>query len=198
MSIHYVPLRKICFSNLFDGALERFGIREYVNEHTTESSRCLTDGNYGHCAYRDKDGYVGDIAGYGMNVPGKILSAIAEAFDTDIVSEYEPQYWGCETQEEWDKVQEKMAEEDDDRFYEDLGRYLQGDENVFDPSTLGMAWAKKAKTLIAENPELGLPERKAELLQAAKAGHGITVTLDERDIARVKMLMTHEDDLPRM
>ena len=31
-----------------------------------------------------------------------ILGAIAEAFSTDIFSEYEPQYWGYDTQEEWE------------------------------------------------------------------------------------------------
>jgi hypothetical protein len=41
---------------------------------------------------------------YGGNDPGKILKALANVFDTDIASEYEPQYWGFDTQEEWERA----------------------------------------------------------------------------------------------
>jgi hypothetical protein len=35
--------------------------------------------------------------------PIKILSAIAEVFASEIFDEYQPEYWGFETQEEWDE-----------------------------------------------------------------------------------------------
>ncbi len=41
----YLPLKPIRFTDLFDGKLEPFGVREHINEHTTASQRCLTDGN---------------------------------------------------------------------------------------------------------------------------------------------------------
>jgi hypothetical protein len=39
----------------------------------------------------------------------KIFHAIAEAFDTDIVSEHEPEFWGFDTQEEWDRWNDQMS-----------------------------------------------------------------------------------------
>ena len=38
------------------------------------------------------------------NNPVFILSAVCQAFDTHIFSEYEPKFWGFDTQEEWDEA----------------------------------------------------------------------------------------------
>ena len=35
--------------------------------------------------------------------PRHIIKAIEQAFDTEIFSEHEPQFWGFATQEEWDE-----------------------------------------------------------------------------------------------
>jgi hypothetical protein len=47
-----------------------------------------------------------------MATPGYILTAISDGFDVDIVSEYEPQFWGFDTQEEWDARMEEMSRKD--------------------------------------------------------------------------------------
>jgi hypothetical protein len=49
-------------------------------------------------------------------IAAKILQAICEAFDADIFSEYEPQFWGFDTQEEWDAWQRAIAKEHEDEF----------------------------------------------------------------------------------
>ena len=108
MSTDYRLLRKVPACDLFDGRLEEFGVREHVKpEATTEKSRLLTDGRNYLWVYIDDDGFVDCLTRYAPNgAPGKILNALANVFDTDIVSEYEPQFWGFDTQEEWDAWQE--------------------------------------------------------------------------------------------
>ena len=44
MSTYYAPFNKIHARDLFDGRLEKFGVREQPTADTTEASKCLTDG----------------------------------------------------------------------------------------------------------------------------------------------------------
>jgi len=44
MSTDYAPFNKIRPRDLFDGRLEKFGVREQLTDDTTETSKCLTDG----------------------------------------------------------------------------------------------------------------------------------------------------------
>jgi hypothetical protein len=196
----YRPLRPIRFADLFDGTLEPFGVRGHHNDECTNQRRCLTDGNNYLWACADDAGFVISLTRYALNgAPGKILSAIAEAFDVDIVSEYEPQYFGFETQEEWDAAEAKQAEEDDARFYEEVMKYVRGEAHDLEPGTNGIAWAQQAKLLIAQDPSWGLPDRKAELLEAARRPDPrFVVKLSEADMATIRMRATHEDDLPKV
>ena len=102
MSTDYRTAKKISAQELFDGRLEASGVREHVEpDHTTSDWRCLTDGNNCMWVYVDDAGLVGSLTRYASGgAPGKILNAIAEEFDTDVMSEYEPQFWGFDTQEE--------------------------------------------------------------------------------------------------
>ena len=98
MSTDYRTLKKIRFADLFDGRLDRYGVREYKNESSNERFRCLTDGfNYMWVRADEK----GDLEG--------ILGVIMGVFATDVVSEYEPQRLGYATTQ------------DEDRIYDDLG-----------------------------------------------------------------------------
>src|SRR5215813_12859112 len=120
MSIDYRPLADIAAADLFDGRLEGFGVREHSTENTTDECRMLTDGRNYLWVYTN-DGSVQSFSHYLPNgAPGKILNAVSEAFDVDIVSEHEPQYWGFDTHEEWDTFLDKMAEEAADEFYADI------------------------------------------------------------------------------
>jgi hypothetical protein len=107
MSTDFRLLKRILASDLLDGRLEAFGVRERVAlDHesvlarTPETYRCLTDGhNYVWFGVND-DGCVGWITRYGDNDPNQILDAVARANGAEIVSEHEPQFWGLETEEE--------------------------------------------------------------------------------------------------
>ena len=149
MSTDYRLLRKVPACDLFDGRLEEFGVREHVKpEAKTEKSRLLTDGRNYLWVYIDDDGFVGCLSRYGGNAPGKILNAVADVFDTDLVSEYEPQFWGFDTQEEWDACMEKMSQKAEEEFHIEIFKYLRGEPNDIRPGTIGMCKAEIAKTLV--------------------------------------------------
>jgi len=155
MSTDFVTSQKIRSLDLFDGHLEKFGVREHFNEHTNpDSLRILTDGrNYLHVSI-DDNGFVINLARFSLNAPGRILKAIAEAFDTEIFSEYEPQFWGFDTDEEWEQAMKKLAEEYEARFYEDVMKYVHGEKHEIRAGTNGETKAKIAKKLVAEKLEL--------------------------------------------
>jgi hypothetical protein len=203
MSTDHRTLKKVSAQKLFDGRLEEYGVREHINPDTTTNDwRCLTDGNnYVWVSIRD-DGFVGPITRFRPGgAPGKILNAIAEAFDTDIVSEYEPQYWGFDTQEEWDEWNEQMSRETEEIFHDELSKYLRGEPNDIRHGTIGMIKAEIAKKLADKEPALLLLTNKDELRKEIDTiydrEHTVIVTLSPADIAAAEMLVTHEDDLPR-
>lgn len=86
---------------------------------------------------------------------------------------------------EMDAIEAKLSEDYDARFYEDVMRYVSGEPHDLTPGTNGMQWAERAKELIAANPDLALPDRKAELLKAAKG-----------EWPSCERMITNEDDLP--
>jgi hypothetical protein len=201
MSTDYQPKAEILIEELMDSCLERFGVHEvFVQGKTSTDYRCLTDGHnnylwvYGNqvveCLTRFLPG------GY----PGNILGAIAEAFDTEIFSEYQPQYWGYETEEEWDAAMREMHEESQAEFYIEIMKHVRGEPHNIDPKTNGMTMANIAKDLIATNPNLASPGCEEELMENVDriwtADHCTTITLDEKDIAIVRLAMTDVEGLP--
>jgi hypothetical protein len=50
----------------------------------------------------DEFGFIEGFTRYASNKAVPMLSKISEALNIPIVSEYEPEYWGFDTQEEWD------------------------------------------------------------------------------------------------
>jgi hypothetical protein len=201
MSTHFILSRKVSADELFGGRLERFGVREHVASATTEQSRCLTDGRNCLWVCLTEDGFVGSISRYGANAPGKIIGAISNAFETYVFSEYEPQYWGFETEEEWHAAMKAMADEDRDRFYANICAYIQGEPNDIRIGTIGEIEAKIGKALVEQDSALLRPENKDRLMAEIEIiynrDHAVTVTLTPEDMALAKMLATHEDDLPK-
>ena len=104
MSTDFRPERNIFARDLFDGRLAKFGIHEWDTPHE-HRTRSLTDGRDNYlCVLVDDDGSVGEFTTHNYcNDPYAILAAVAKAFETEIFSEHEPQYWGCETNEELDR-----------------------------------------------------------------------------------------------
>jgi hypothetical protein len=201
MSTYFILSRKVSANDLFGARLATFGTREHMSSDTSERSRCLTDGRNYLWVYLTEDGFVDFHSRYGANAPGKILCAISEAFETDVFSEHEPQYWGFDTKEEWEAAWKKLADQDSDRFYADLCAYIRGEPNNIKPGTIGEIKAKTAKTLVESQAALLQPENKDRLLAEMDAiydrDHAVIITLGPEDMALGKMLATHEDDLPQ-
>ena len=207
MSINFITMKTIAFSELFDGRLEKFVISGVITDPTTSDVRCLTDGRNYLWAYEGDNGTLAGVRRWGHNAPGKILSAISEAFDTDIVSEYEPQYWGFDTQEELDLAMEAPAE----------SAYVYSNIHI-SPGSFALMAAEIAKDIVAEKPEFAFLDNRSKLHRAIEevfqrkydvvielaleqvyqAEHGVVIKLDERDIAAARMAVTHEDDLPQV
>jgi hypothetical protein len=181
MSTDYRLLKKVRACDLFDGCLEEFGVREHVKpDETTKKKRCLTDGRNYLWVHIDDGGLVASLSRYAPNGdPVKILNAIALEFDADVVSEYEPQYWGFDTQEEWDAAQEGMSREHEENFLNELLKYLRGEPNEIKPGTIGMTQAEIAQKLVQKDPTLLSPIHKDRLCKV------------------VRMIASDKDDLPR-
>src|SRR5262245_9316500 len=118
--------------------------------------------------------------------PGYILTAISDEFDVGIVSEYEPQYWGFDTQEEWEAFEERRAKEIDEKFYIELSKYLRGEPNDIKPGTVGMGEAEIAKTLVEKDPSLLLPINKDKLLDESRS---IYYREQDQRLARMSITM---------
>jgi hypothetical protein len=165
MSTAFRLIKTVAARDLFDGRLENFGVHEDESQHgSTETSRCLRDGRNFVWVYISADGLVTTLNRFGVHAPGKILEAVADAFDTSIVSEYQPQFWGFDTEEEWDAWAQKEEETAEESFHVELLKYLRGEPNDIGPESIGMLMAKIAKTLVEEDPSLLLPTNKNKFL----------------------------------
>ena len=164
MSVDFRPLVDLRVPDLFDGRLERFSVHELRKENASSisTSRFLTDGLNSLCVSGRVDGSLQCLTRYGLNDPNYILSCIAEAFATDIVREDQPQYWGFDSQEAWDASEQGTRQEDEDRYYAELLKFLAGESCNIRPG-YDMTMAKIAKQLVDQNPELALPANRTRL-----------------------------------
>jgi hypothetical protein len=169
MSTNYMLAIAVTAHDLLGVRLNKFGIREHLAAKTDEGSRCLTDGRNYLWVYLTEDGLVGSLTRYAGNASGKILDAIAEEFDTAIFSEYEPEFWGFDTQEEWDAAMDEMADPQLNEFYADVCAYVRGEPNEIGSGSIGEIQAKIAKTLIEKDPSLLEPQNKDKLLREMDA-----------------------------
>ena len=202
MSTDYRLTKHILACDLLDRRLEQFGVREYFSDNTTERARLLTDGRNYLWVYINDDGFVEHFTRYMPNgAPSRILSAIAEAFDAEIVSEYEPQFWGFDTQEEWDAWELMIDKQYQEKFYNDVLKYLQGEPHGIPPGTNGMLKAKIAKKLVESDATFLEPANKekfqAQIESIFQRDHMLSQKSSPQALAAAKLGTTHEDDLPR-
>jgi hypothetical protein len=107
MSTDYKVEKNISMDHLFGDCLEVYGIKEAILEgKSSPECRYLTDGENGLVVLGDEN--VGIIKRCGTNIPNRILLAISDAFNTQIYSEFEPQFWGYESELEWDRAEQQM------------------------------------------------------------------------------------------
>jgi len=164
MSTGYRPLRNVRAAQLFDGRLKECGVFEHFKpEFTTATRRCLTDGTNYVWANVGEDGFLDSFNRYAGNRAIVILRAVAEEFDMSIVSEYEPQYWGFDTVEEWRAAQAESHREyrkTQRKFEKELLKYVRGEPHNIKPGTNEESEAKIAKKLAEEDPTFLYPENR--------------------------------------
>jgi hypothetical protein len=199
MSTYYRPLPDIQFAQLFDGRLEKYGIKEKIAADPTEETRYLVgcdgflkvhrEGN-GTCAFMQR----------GL-LPWSILDALAEEFEIELVSEYDHRYWGFATEQEWDDWNIQLSKKHEDEFYNDLLHYVRGEPNSLTAGSIGMTQAEIAKTLVKNDPSLMAPEQRNALLEAVSAiydrDHAEIVTLTEQELAAAELMAARTHDLPK-
>src|SRR4051812_16509239 len=167
MSTDYRPLGQLFISDLLDGRLEVYGIKEHSN---AEESCCLFDSaSYVHV--HETDGKVESFSRYAGNNADYILSSVSEAYGLRIVSEYEPEYWGFDTQAEWDAAWAAMAKKDEEKHYLNLIRYVRGEPTDIIPGTVGHLQAEIAKELVSAEPNLSDADMRDALLARVKEGY---------------------------
>ena len=121
MSMQYGLRKSIKADELFDGRLEAFGVREEVRWEETagryppymevKEVRYLSDGSASMKVIVWENGYASlNVRNFWCAPEKEIFHAVAEAFDADIVTEHQPEYWGFATQEEWDAWRDKGDE----------------------------------------------------------------------------------------
>ena len=172
MSINFRPLTPIRMADLFDGRLERLGVRQHHPERTlAPNEKCLTDGLKNYLfVHSNEKGLVSSFTSWMPNGdPKYILQAICGEFDVDIVSEHEPQYWGFKTQEEWDAAWAKMAERDEQDFFNEVVKFVRGESHNIRSGTVGMDMAEIARKLIADNPDLLDESKRTDLMKVVNA-----------------------------
>jgi hypothetical protein len=171
MSTEYILSKNLKAQDLFDGRLDAFGIRE----HQEDNRRCLTDGHNFLWAYMNCEGSVSCLSAYGPDGPGKIFAAIGDAFDTHIISEHEPQYWGFDTQEEWDAAKKRASDQARNELYAYVCAYVRGEPNEIagrrpvEPGAIPKIKAQIAKGFVETDAALLHPENKDKLLAGIEA-----------------------------
>ena len=163
MSTYFGLCKSIKADELFDGRLEAFGVREEVRPEGTadryppyikvKEVRYLTDGQNSMEVVIYENGVACiNVRNFWCAPEREILHAIAEAFETDIVSEHQPEYWGFDTQEEWDADEKRIHEEHERQFHAKLLKHLRGEPTDIQPGTIGMMKAEIAKNLVEKDP----------------------------------------------
>lgn len=200
MSTYYAPIPDISFDQLFDGRLEKYGIKEEIAANPTEGTRYLVGCDGFLQVHRHENGTC-TFTRRGC-VPWSIFDALTEEFEVELVSEHDHRYWGFATKEEWDNWNEQEYRVAEDEFYNNLVKYVRDEPNdLGGPETIGMIKAKIAKILVEADPDLLTPEKRDALLEAVRAvyhrDHALTITLTEQDLAAAYMTAARTDDLPK-
>jgi hypothetical protein len=110
MSTHFRPLSSVHIADLLNG---RLNVREHdtFDRQNDTFRKCLTDGENFLWVSFDSEGFVTSFTRYAPNgSPREMLRMIEEAFGLVIASEYEPQYWGFNTELEWDAAWEAQQQ----------------------------------------------------------------------------------------
>ena len=134
MSSTFAPIPGIAFEQIFDGRLEKYGVREDMDTSTTESRRFLAGRDGFLEVHRDGNGKSIFIR-RGL-VPWSIFDALAEEFEVQFVGESDYRFWGFASEEEMDAFWDRKDKEAEDKFYNELLKYLRGEPNCIESASV--------------------------------------------------------------
>ena len=137
MSVDMKLSTKVSGRDMFGKRLKKYGIREAQTPDNEERRRVLTDGRHRLCVFLSEEGVVEELKVYGTYQPVEILEAICETFGTEIYTEHDPQYYGCDTQEEWEAAMPDLA-----------GQMRMAEPNETEPSRLAQILKKNAEAVL--------------------------------------------------
>jgi len=158
-------------------------VLEHHSEEATANCKCLTDGPNFLWVHCNEEGLASFTRWRPNGDPQHILGAISEEFDVDIVSEYEPEYWGFATKEEWaaawaDAAWAEMCkkrDQDEQHFWNEVVRYAKGEtaelEQSLYVSSAAAEMAQIAKNLISESPNLLVEDTRPDLIKVVNEKH---------------------------
>ena len=167
MSTDYHPLSPIRMADLFSGRLKKYG----VHDKSIEDSKRLADSYTILRVFSEDNDKVALFTSYEEENeihPYRIIAAIADEFDTDIVSELDPRYWGYESFRQWNAEFCAAAAKKMEEFHKNVLNYIEGN-----PCNLecigGRKRAKIATKLIKRYPELAAKDKCADLVNVIEA-----------------------------
>jgi hypothetical protein len=176
MGSEYRAGKDILASELFDGRLQKFGVREHGQAR--KNHRCLTDGENCLGVRINDAGYaVGFEREWNGNWgnPGKILSTVSDAFETKTFSYQEPEYHGFDSEEE------KAAWRSKQRDLEEWLAIRKAEGLKIDPDTAEVDW-EYGQTLDPYGVYPDLPEEFQQIGReyfARSPGSNIWVCFDD-------------------
>lgn len=174
MSVSLKPLGPLCFADIFDGRLQKLGVYERVVEgKSSDRHRSLTDGRNSLWVNGNPDPDICEIEVFGTNNPDRILDAITQTFAVKFASEFQAEYWGFGTEEEWETSRKLQR---NDEIYRQLLKHLLGQSSEIGilPSdipllSVNLIKAHIAQSLIIQNPTVLTPERKQDLIKMVQS-----------------------------
>ena len=197
MSTWLAPIPDIKFDALFDGRLEKYGIREHIMAEASERERYLV-GRDGFLEVRREQNGTCTFTRRGC-IPWSIYDAIAEEFEVEIVTEHDHRFWGFATEKEWNDWNEKLHKDHEEKLYTEIIKYIRDEPNDLEPGTDGMKQAEIAKALVEDDQSLATLEKRDVLLEAvqtlSRRDNSFKFTLTEREQAMVELMVARTDDL---
>jgi hypothetical protein len=199
MSTDYRPISAIRFTELFDGRLDKYGVREKACADSTLKNKYLQGSVLE--AYQNDDGTSSFSRRSFTPVPWTVIDALTKEFETELVNEHDHRYWGFANEKGWTDWQDQLAREAEDDFYKNLVHYVRGQPNDLRPGTIGMLRAEIAKALVASDETLMAPNNRHLLLEGVEAiydrDHTATVTLTDQDFAAAELMVARTNKLPQ-
>jgi hypothetical protein len=169
--IEYYPLSPIYIAAFTDRRMKKVQVDKPPKNFNSNCFR-LTDGlNFVWVHFNADEGRVTQFT-CPDDDPDDILTEIAETLDAKIVSKCKSQYWGFETEEEWETFQKAREKKRQDELYDNMVKFIRGESNTLTPNTIETAQAEIAKRLVAKSPSLLHAYRQLDLMKAVETIHG--------------------------